>query len=83
MNIICAMYKHGMYMYVHVFARCVCVCIVYLHDLWIDSMKAVFWHIKWITAGQGSRKATTPAKPFLGGIYWYIPLCKERQIPVL
>ena len=40
-----------MYMYVNVYSMYVHVCIVYVQYLWIHSMKAVFWHIEWITSG--------------------------------
>ncbi len=51
MNIVYIMYIPGMYMNVNVYIMYVLVCIVYVHFLWIHSMKAVFWHIKWITSG--------------------------------
>ncbi len=38
-------------MYVDVYGMYVHVCIVYVRYLWIHSMKAVFWHIEWITYG--------------------------------
>ena len=38
-------------MYFYVYSTYVHVCIVYVHYLWIHSMKAVFWHIEWITSG--------------------------------
>jgi len=38
-------------MYVDVYSMYVHVCIVYVQYLWIHSMKAVFWHIEWMTSG--------------------------------
>ena len=51
MNIVYIMYILGMYIYFYVYSTYVHVCIVYVHYLWIHSMKAVFWHIEWITSG--------------------------------
>ena len=51
MNIVYIMYILGMKIYVYVYSTYVHVCIVYVHYLWIHSMKAVFWHIEWITSG--------------------------------
>ena len=51
MNTVYKLYIHGMYMYVQVTNMYVDVYTVYVHYLWIHSMKAVFWHIKWITSG--------------------------------
>ena len=51
MNIVYTMYILCMYMHDNVYIVYVHVCIVYVHNLWIHSMKMVFWHIKWITSG--------------------------------
>ncbi len=58
MNIAYTMYMHIMYMYVNVYVTTtvlydmyVHVCTMIVQYLWIHSMKAVFWHIKWITSG--------------------------------
>ncbi len=40
-----------MYIYVNVYDMYVHVCTMYVHYLRIHSMKAVFWHIKWIISG--------------------------------
>ena len=45
------MYIHNIYKHVHVYDMYIHVCILYELYLWIHSMKAVFWHIKWITSG--------------------------------
>jgi hypothetical protein len=47
MNIVYSMYIHAMYLYVNVYIMYIHVYTMFVH-LRIHSMKAVFWHIKWI-----------------------------------
>jgi hypothetical protein len=51
MNNVYTIYIHNMYMYLNVYTMYVHVLTKYVQYLWIHSMKAVFWHIKWITSG--------------------------------
>jgi hypothetical protein len=45
------MYMHVMNMFVDLYDMYILVCTMYVQYLGIHSMKAVFWHIKWITSG--------------------------------